>query len=326
MNSLIDTSSPSMLSRVADSLYWMARYLERAEQTTRLLDANIQIMLELKAHAVEIQLDRMNRSLGGPVRREGPFTVPQMEAALIFDTATPNSIMSCVFQARENARQVREQITSEMWSELNGLYHFVKQYDREDLDQELPFDFLSEVRRKISLFKGETGGTMSHGPEWWFLQLGRHMERALLNATMLNAHRAELSGEAEVGALELLALLRSANAFEAYLKRYTAEFNAESIVEFLLLNPAHPHSILFSVKRMEESISHLPEAGGRGRRTEVVRLVGRLGATLSFSSVDEIFAAGLDQALSNVIRQCLQLHAAIHEAYIDYPIEGSLPA
>jgi uncharacterized alpha-E superfamily protein len=315
-----------MLSRVADSLYWMARYLERAEQTTRILDANIQIMLELKPRAVELQLDRINRSLNFPVRIEGRLTVPEVEAALIFDTANPSSIISCIMQARENARQVREQITSEMWSELNSLYHFVKQYHREDLEQQLPFDFLSEVRRKISLFKGETGGTMSHGEEWWFLQLGRHMERALLNATMLNAHRAELSGDAEIGALELLALLRSANAFEAYLKLYTAEFNAESIVEFLLLNPAHPHSILFSVRRMEESIRELPDAGSRTRRADIVRLVGRLAATLSFSSVEEIFAAGLEQTLSNVIRQCLQIHSAVHEAYIDYPIEGSLPA
>ncbi len=315
-----------MLSRVADSLYWMARYLERAENTTRMIDANIQTMLEMKPHAVERQLKRLNLSLGEPLKMERKLTVPELESALIFDTRVKASIISCVMLARENARQVREQISSEMWSELNGLYHFVKQYDREDLEQELPLDFLNEVRRKISLFKGETNSTMSHGEEWLFLQIGRHVERAVNTSTMISAHSEELSGDAEIEHLELLALLRSANAFEAYLKRYTAEFSADNIVEFLLLNPEHPHSILFSVRRLAESISLLPEMTARGQRSRVERLAGRLVATLSFSSVEEILSSGLRPALENVIRQCVQLHSAIHQTYIDYPIEGSLPA
>ncbi len=315
-----------MLSRVADSLYWLARYLERAENTTRLIDANIQTMLELKPTAVERQLRRINLSLGVPLPAERRLTVPSLGAALIFDAATPGSIINCVRQARENARQVREQITSEMWSELNSLYHFVQQYHPDDLHQELPLDFLSEVRRKISLFKGETAATMSHGEEWWFLQLGRHLERAIRTSAMLSAHSAELCGEAEIEHLELLALLRSANAFEAYLKRYTAEFSSANILEFLLLNPAHPHSVHFSLRRLSESVAALQDAGARGPRANVERIVGRLVATLSFSDVEEIFAAGLDNALGNVIRQCSQLHAEIHLAYIDYPIEGSLPA
>jgi uncharacterized alpha-E superfamily protein len=310
-----------MLSRVADSLYWMARYLERAENTTRLIEANIQTMLELKPQAVEKQLTRINLSLGQPLK----LTVPELEASLIFDAGTPSSIISCIMLARENARQVREQISSEMWSELNGLYHFVKQYDREDLEQELPLDFLNEVRRKISLFKGETNGTMSHGEEWWFLQIGRHIERAVLTSTMLKTHSAELSGDAEIEHLELLALLRSANAFEAYLKRYTAEFSAENIVEFLLLNPEHPHSVLFSVRRLADSIHALPEVSGQGQRSKVEKLAGRLVAGLSYSSVEEILNGGLESALNNIIGQCVELHSAIRRTYIDYPIEGSLP-
>lgn len=315
-----------MLSRVADSLYWMARYLERAEHTTRLLDANIQLMLEQKPQAVERQLRRINLSLGKPLPVDAKLTVPQLEAALIFDTSVKASIISCVMQARENARQVREQISSEMWSELNGLYHFVKKYDADDLDQELPLEFLNEVRRNISLFKGETDATMSHGEEWWFLQIGRHLERAVNSSTLLTVHAAELSGEEDIEHLELLALLRSQNAFEAYLKKYTAEFSEENIVEFLLLNSEHPHSILFSVRRLESSIAALPEMSVLGRRSKVERLAGRLGATLSFSSVEEILTGGLHTALDSVVRQCAHLHTALHQTYIDYPIESSLNA
>lgn len=154
-----------MLSRVADSLYWMARYLERAEYTTRLLDANIQLMLEQKPEAVERQLRRINLSLGEPFKIEDKLRGPALEHALIFDARTNSSIISCIMQARENARQVREQVSSEMWSELNALCHFFKCYDAEDLEQDLPLEFLNKVRRNISLFKGETDATMSHGEE-----------------------------------------------------------------------------------------------------------------------------------------------------------------
>ncbi len=143
---------------------------------------------------------------------------------------------------------------------------------------------------------------------------------------MLKVHAPELCGEADIEHLELLALLRSCNAFEAYLKKNTAEFSADNIVEFLLLNPQHPHSILFSVRRLEESISNLPEMSSRGERGKVERLAGRLVATLLYSSVEEVLSSGLHLALDNVIRQCAQMHSAIHQAYIDYPIETSLSA
>ncbi len=315
-----------MLSRVADSLYWMARYLERAENTTRMIDANVQILLELKPQAVERQLRRVNESLGGPLDVSGGITVPELEAALIFDASTPASIINSIMQARENARQVREQISSEMWSGLNGLYHFVKQYDHDDLDQELPLDFLSEVRKKISLFKGEMDSTMSHGEEWRFLQIGRHLERAEAMSSMLRAHCGELCGKAEIDDLELLALLRSANAFEAYLKKYTAAIESGKIIEFLVLNPEHPYSVLYSAKRLAQDVATLPEGGLRRKRLQVERVVGRFAASLEFASVDEIVSADLANALKGVNEHCVELHNALHETYIDYPIEGSLPS
>ena len=126
--------------------------------------------------------------------------------------------------------------------------------------------------------------------------------------------------------ISLMATLKDQAKFEAYLKKYTAEFSAGNIVEFLLLNPQHPHSILFSVLQLESSIAALPDMSARGQRGRVERLAGRLVATLNYSSVEEILSGGLHLALDNVIRQCAQLHTAIHLAYVDYPIETSLPA
>jgi uncharacterized alpha-E superfamily protein len=213
-----------------------------------------------------------------------------------------------------------------MWSGLNGLYHYVKQYDRDDLDQELPLDFLSEVRKKISLFKGEMDSTMSHGQEWRFLQIGRHLERAEAMSAMLRAHCGELCGKAEIDDLELLALLRSANAFEAYLKKHTAAIESDRIIDFLVLNPEHPYSVLYAAKRLAADVATLPEGGLRRKRLNVERVVGRFSAALEFSSVDEIVSSDLALTLESVNEHCVSLHNALHETYIDYPIEGSLPA
>jgi uncharacterized alpha-E superfamily protein len=152
------------------------------------------------------------------------------------------------------------------------------------------------------------------------------LERAEAMASMLRAHCGELCGEAEIDDLELLALLRSANAFEAYLKRYTAAIEAGKIIEFLLLNGEHPYSVHYAARRLEEDVASLPEGGLRRKRTQVERVVGRFAATLAFSSVDEILTGGLDATLQSIEWQCGQLHAALHDTYIDYPIEGSLPA
>lgn len=187
-------------------------------------------------------------------------------------------------------------------------------------------EFLNEVRRNISLFKGETDLPRPTASNGGFCKLA-----AILNAPSIPPQCSasmprSYPGKKTSNTWNSLALLRNQNAFEAYLKKYTAEFSEENIVEFLLLNPEHPHSILFSVRRLESSIGALPEMTVFGRRGQVERLAGRLRASLSFNSVEEILAGGLDTALDNVVRQCAQLHTTLHQTYIDYPIESSLNA
>jgi len=220
-----------MLSRVADSLYWMSRYLERAEHTTRLLDVNLNLMLDESAASAERRWQRVLQALGRPkdIKWTGePYALTQ---ALTFDTTNKASILSCIIAARENSRHVREQISTEQWHRLNSLYLQVtrpemqieRQAEAQAAGMARPSEFLQSVMEAVHQFQGVTDSTMNHGEGWQFIQVGRYIERASATALLLEAYHADLWEHPErVGEgneyLDWMGLLRSATAFEAYCK------------------------------------------------------------------------------------------------------------
>src|SRR3984885_8059920 len=181
-----------MLSRVADSLYWMARYLERAEHTVRMLDVNMGLMLDKSSTSAEGRWKRVLAALGNPqdVRWQNDYY--QLVHTLTFDPDVPASVTSCLIEARENARQVRDEISSEQWQQLNRMYHWVIQPHSEfGLNTRLA-DFLPAVIDGVHLFQGVTDTTMSHGEEWQFIQMGRYLERAAAIANLLDLYQPEI--------------------------------------------------------------------------------------------------------------------------------------
>lgn len=318
-----------MLSRVADSLYWMSRYLERAEHTARLLDVQLTLMLDQVDSSPDRCWQRVAESLGiSPDAGQGdPRRLLQ---GLMFDLAHHSSVVACIVAARENARQVREQVSSEMWEQLNRLFHEVKKVDaRESWDQQ-PLDFLYAVREGTALFQGLADSTMSHGEGWHFIQVGRALERARATARLVDVQSREFLAGTRWGSdgdhPEWIGLLKSCAAYEAYCKVYTANVRPDRVAEFLLLNPEFPHSVRFSVDALRLSLVAIQESVSTRKSERVERLAGRLQATLSFSHIDEVLAAGLDPYLDSVQRQCGQIHDALHEVYITYPIEVALEA
>jgi len=311
-----------MLSRVADNLYWMSRYLERAEHTARLVDVHLNLTLDSSV-APEQRWTRVIASLGVTAKPPHGTGAPEF---LTFDATGRCSIVSCIAAARENAGQVREQTSSEMWQELNRLFHSVRGPDVEKQWIADPHEFLLQVKARAHLFQGVTDSTMNHDEGWRFIQLGRFIERAGALATLLDAHFRAFPAESEttIGLaehLEWIGLLRSCTAFEPYCKVYTADLKPERIAEFLLLNDTFPHSVRFAVDRIQTSAQALPEASSRKATTRLTRLTGKLRAALNFGSIDEIIDAGLHPYLDSIRRQCLQIHDAIREAYIDYPVQ-----
>ncbi len=326
-----------MLSRVADSLYWMSRYLERAENTTRLLDVNLNLMLDENPDSADRRWQRVLLSLGSPVDVEWNGDAFTLARELTFRPDSQASVLGCIIAARENARHVREQISTEMWQRLNSLY---LQVTRPELksnmqaqtvlgENEAPTEFLTQVMEAVHQFQGVTDSTMSHGEGWQFIQVGRYMERASATANLLESYQDELWREHEHlrdgnEYLEWSGLLRSATAFEAYCKVYTADLDPEWILEFLLLDADFPHSLRFSIDSMNCALKAVEAVSGGTRSEKLSRISGRLRAMLSYSSVDEILGAGVVAYLHNIQKISSEIHLAIYELYVDYSIQAAL--
>jgi uncharacterized alpha-E superfamily protein len=326
-----------MLSRVADSLYWMSRYLERAEHTTRLLDVNLNLMLDEGPTSAERRWQRVLQALGKPKDVEWEGDPYLLTHALTFDTSNKASILSCIISARENSRHVREQISTEQWHRLNSLYLQVTRPETQsDRQAEVilarmtqPSEFLQSVMEAVHQFQGVTDSTMSHGEGWQFIQVGRYIERASATAILLEAYHDDLWGTPEKMPdgneyLDWMGLLRSATAFEAYCKVYTADLTPYWILEFLLLDQEFPHSVRFSIDSLQGALEAIHGESGKSRAEQLQRLAGRLQSSLSYSSVDEILNQDVVAYLRGIQVQCRAIHEMIYQLYVDYSIQAAL--
>ncbi|HKC00636.1 MAG TPA: alpha-E domain-containing protein [Terriglobales bacterium] len=318
----------TMLSRVADSLYWMSRYLERAEHTARLIDVDFQLRLDQSPEAGSGRWLRLLEALQAPAPEDGKIDATTLTHILTLDKTNSSSIISCVAAARENLRQVREQCSSEMWEQLNRLYLQVNSTISSEAWLLHSYVFFRAVQEGAHLFQGVTDSTMSHGEGWQYIQLGRYVERTDAIARLIGTHliRLPYSPDQAVESeeyLEWVGLLKSCAAFEAYCKKYTAELRPLRVAEFLLLNLEFPHSVRFSVDMVHAALRAIAELTER-KAEQPVRLAGRLRATLSFGQIDEIIASGASAYVQSVRQQCGQAHTAIHQIYFDYPVESAL--
>jgi uncharacterized alpha-E superfamily protein len=311
-----------MLSRVAENLYWMSRYLERAEHAARITGVHMNLMLEYEPASEGRRWWRVLASLGNQDPVEGdPFAAAQAYAL--------DQMVTSITSAREIARQVREEISSEMWEQLNRLYHESKRMSTPEFWGAQPLDLLFKVMQSSHLFQGVTDSTMIHGEGWQFIQVGRFMERVQATARLIDLHfreffleRSEARSASEH--MEWIGLLRSCTAFEAYCKVYTADLRPERVAEFLLLNPEFPHSVRFAVEQLRKSLDSVHETANR-QSDRLAKLAGRLTAALHYTPLEEIMS-NLHEFSLNIRRLCGNIHEGIYQVYITYPIEAALDA
>jgi len=316
-----------MLSRVADSLYWMSRYLERAEHIARLVNVNLNLTLDRAPADAVRHWGRLLESLPEPPQWNAP-TRPESLDRLVVDLANREAIAACIGTARENARQVREEISTEMWQEINRLFLAVQR--REAVDSEWTsgtHEFLTSVIEGVHLFQGVTDATMTHGEGWQFIELGQYLERATATAALLDVQfracsieSGQVEGVSEY--VEWVGLLKSCCAFEAYCRHYTADLRARRIAEFLILNGEFPRSIHYAVGRVRASLQRVAALTGRGDGG-AERLAGRLLASLDYGDMDDI-AGDLPGFLQGVVRQALQIDTALYQEYVAYPADSGL--
>ena len=320
-----------MLSRVADSLYWMSRYLERAENALRQLDVTMNLMLDPGEASAELRWSRLVEALGSPAGLEWNGNLDAMAREVTFNKANPASIIYCVSAARENARQVRDEISTEQWQRLNRLFHQIQSPAAEELFDRDSGESLASLIDGIHLFKGVSDTTMLHGPGWQFIRLGRYLERAYATATLLEvfqAHHPPISERENTGYhyLDQVGLLRCCTAFEAYCQVYTAELATEKILEFLLLNRHFPHAIRYAVESISHSIQAIGASGTRRSPDELLACVGRLSAMLSYTTISEVLRGGAAPFLRSIRQQSMLIHNLIYRHYVHYSIQSALSA
>ncbi len=270
-----------MLSRVAESLYWIGRYLERAESTARLLDVNYYAILEGAGLVTEqwpplLAITGSDNNFRGHHSRADAKSVPFW---LAFDLYNPSSIRSCITQARENARSLRERISSEMWECLNRAYLELCFNTDTVMENDALHEYCQKVREASHLFHGIALSTLQRDQGWQFLRIGQMIERAdnLLRLLQVRYRKSKAESPVFAEALEnhrWMAVLKSASAYEAYRKQHHTRLEPRTIAEFLLLENSFPRSVRYSLEGMRDALKKLPGSGAALR--EANWLVARL--------------------------------------------------
>lgn len=313
-----------MLSRVADSIYWMSRYVERAENVARFIDVNLTLTLDA-APGHQQQWQPLVNTTGDEDVFKDRFGEAAKENTihfLAFDEENPNSILSCLRAARENARSIREIISSEMWEELNTFYLTVKAEAEQPDVEEHPHQFFADVKRASHLFNGVTDATMSRNEAWHFLEMGRMLERADKTTRILDVkYYILLRSVAEVGTpadeLQWAALLRSASAFEMYRKRH-GRVVPNGIVEFMLLDAEFPRSARHCLERARSSLHAITGTPLGSYRNSPEKLLGPLCSDLAFTNAEEVAAVGLHEYVDDLQTRMNQVGTGIFETFFAF--------
>jgi uncharacterized alpha-E superfamily protein len=335
-----------MLSRVADALFWMGRYLERADHVARNVGVTFNLDLDLHgvlANPAELEWSSLLATLQqpAPVARDGEGPVVAVRRWLLYDNGNPGSVVSCVNRARNNARSIRGSISPPMWRELNKLYWQLGDVGFRDRAAESPHDFCEETQMGVALVHGVCDATLTHDEGWHFIQVGRFLERgdrvlrtlssrfALLSmgeAGDLPVHLVEASrlasllaagdgSDLSVSSLQWAAVLKKCAAYEAYQRLYISRVEPERIVEFLLVNPAFPHSVRFCLTRVLESLAEIGGTPVSRCEGEPMRTVGRLVSDLAYLDCAAVDVEAVNAFLAASLQQCAVIGQLVQHKY-----------
>lgn len=318
-----------MLSRVAESIYWMSRYVERAENVARFLDVNLNLMLDAPVVGAQ-QWQPLVNTTGDHEdfeKRYGAATEAGVIRFLTLDAENPNSIYSCLQAARENARSIREIISSEMWEQLNTCYLMVRAAAVNGGGGERPQEFCAAIKQASHLFGGLTEAAMTRNEAWHFLQLGRMLERADKTSRMLDVKYYILLRSAQdigtpIDEIQWAAVLRSASAFEMYRKRH-GRIIPGRIVQFLLLDAEFPRAARFCLNSARESLHAITGTPPGGFRHPPEKLLGQLCSDLAYTQVDEVINSGLHEYLDGFQTRMNRVSAGIHEEFFALRVAGN---
>lgn len=309
-----------MLSRVADSIYWMTRYIERVDHLARFIDVTREFVLDVPSGREQwLPLISVTGDEELFFKHYSTADATSVMQFLTIDREYPNSIIGSLEMARENARSVRETIASEMWEQLNEFYHWFNREIQVGMLLRSPSDFFRTIMQQCMLFHGMTDATMTRGLGWHFANLGRQLERADKISRLLDVKYFTLLPTVQdvntpLDDLQWSSLLRSVSGFEMYRKRYQ-ELSVHHVVDFLVLDRLFPRSIqycLFEAERSLHAITGCP-IGAFSCKSE--QLLGRLCSDLSYTEIDTIIDGGLHEFVDDVQLRLNQIGEAVFDRF-----------
>ena len=319
-----------MLSRVADSLYWINRYVERAENISRFVEVSEAMALDCPPGSAEPWLPLIDAS-GDRELFDKLFPAGNPEDVVQFlvrEAQNPSSVVNCIANARENARQIREIITTEMWEQINSIYWNLQE---PEFWQQPPQEQLREIRRSCQLFYGITDATLSRDLSWQFSRLGRLLERADKTTRILDVkYFLLLPSPEEVGGvldeLQWIALLRTAGAYQMFRQSQQRAIAPEQVASFLLLDPIFPRSVRYCLERISETLRIIRSDAVPGPPDDLECLSGLVLARWSFTRIEELVANGLHEAIDHLQKDLNRMHDLIEQRYFISTSAPSLPS
>ncbi len=308
-----------MLSRIAEAHYWLGRYMERAENTARVVADHYQTLLDDPEQAPNWQMVLAVTGVEQSYRdRHDEITAAQVSHFVSFDFNNSSSILACIRQARECARGIRDQIASEIWITLNRCFLELSdpQWSLPTDDETVASTFYERVKEFSQLIDGLTNSTMLQELGWDFLKLGRHLERACQIARILKVRYTYLIPQSLLSLQPWYSLLRSLSASEAYNKIYQARVDPSHIVEMLVLNPTFPRSLRYNGSQVLTILQNISQSSRDTYANEAERLAGRLYAELVYTRIGEI--EPVIPYLERLEDRLLAIGSEIHQHYFDY--------
>ena len=315
-----------MLSRVANTLYWMIRYVERADNLARLIDVNQQLLLDserLDSERLRAFWQPIIMSTGDHETFHSLYDQTGSSEVIRFltdDPRNPNSITSCIALARENARTVRDQLSDELWEELNSIYLFTRSSEAGHYIATDPTRYYERIRRAAVTLLGIAASTTSRNEQWDFMELGRHLERADKTTRFLDvaSYLPDGADNAQSAALHWSAILRSCGALGAF-RAFERSITARGVVDFLVFSKIFPRSVRFCIERVDVCLHRISGTPRGSFSNDSEREAGRLLADLNFGVTDDAFANGLHGYLDALQTRFNRIGDAVFQSYVLMP-------
>jgi uncharacterized alpha-E superfamily protein len=313
-----------MISRVAEHCFWMSRYLERAENTARVLDVNQTLLLDFDVPAE--QQWRPLLIISGIHDFADPSNAEAVQHHLTWNADNPCSIMASVAYARENARIIREVISPEMWERINYSYLWIHGADAREQYEADRNGFYNQVRRINQAFFGIAEGTMAHDEAWDFFRMGKYLERACQTARILDVKYHMLLPNSEmvntpIDNAHWVAILKSCSGYEPFHQQRPSFEQGTAIADFLIFDPIFPRSVRRCLLYCQEASHKISGRKPRAVGNEAERLLENLLAWLTLATIDDLVKAGLHESLTQVIDRIHDIGGAISRTYFHFDQE-----